>query len=156
MGSARRCLLASCLCCHAAFISTFKPGPAHQPCFPCGRLERGASSAAVESIPDADAIGDWRLSCNHRVSNLASKVRVSHQPPEVGRLRSFFGSFPLPSVWCGSAWDADFRVYTIVIRFWCLYRGPADMNAADQSTVHLLCQDKVQTCLSLAAALWDV
>ena len=39
----------------------------------------------------------------------------------------------------------------IVIRFWCLQRGPADINAADQSAVRLLCQDIVQRCLSLAA-----
>ena len=44
-GSARRCLLASSLCCHAAFISASKPGPAHQPCAPRGRLERGTNSA---------------------------------------------------------------------------------------------------------------
>ena len=30
-GSARRCLLASSLCCHAAFISASTPGPTHQP-----------------------------------------------------------------------------------------------------------------------------
>ena len=35
--------------------------------------------------------------------NLASKVRVSHQPPEVGRLRSFLGTIPPPKVWCGPA-----------------------------------------------------
>ena len=46
-GSARRCLLASSLCCHAAFISASTPGPAHEPCTPRGRLERGTSSAAV-------------------------------------------------------------------------------------------------------------
>ena len=44
-----------------------------------------------------------------------------------------------------------FRVYEIVIRFWCLQRGAADINAADQSTVRLLCRDIVQTCLSLNA-----
>ena len=49
-GSARRCLLASTLCCHAAFISAFAQGPAHEPCAPRRRLERGASSAAVESM----------------------------------------------------------------------------------------------------------
>ena len=36
-GSARRRLFASSLCCHAAFISTFTPGPVHQPCAPRGR-----------------------------------------------------------------------------------------------------------------------
>ena len=48
--SARRCLLASSLCCHAAFISASTRGPAHQPCAPRGRLERGTNSAAVESM----------------------------------------------------------------------------------------------------------
>ena len=48
------------------------------------------------------------------------------------------------------AWDADFRVHENIIRFWCLQRGPADINAADQSAVHVLCQDVVQMCLSLA------
>ena len=28
--------------------------------------------------------------------------------------------------------------------------GPADINAADESAVHLLCQDVIQTCFSLA------
>ena len=46
----RRGLLTSSLCCHAAFISASIPGPAHQPCVPRGRLKRGASSAAVESM----------------------------------------------------------------------------------------------------------
>ena len=49
-GSARRCLLASSLCCHAAFISASTPGPAHQLCAPRGRSERGTSSAAVERM----------------------------------------------------------------------------------------------------------
>ena len=49
-GSARTCLLASSLCCHAAFISASTPGPAHQPCAPRGRLERGPNSAAVKSM----------------------------------------------------------------------------------------------------------
>ena len=29
-------------------------------------------------------------------------------------------------------------------------RGPTDVNAASQSTIRLICQDLVQTCLSLA------
>ena len=44
------------------------------------------------------------------------RIWVSHQPPKVGQLRSFFGSVPLPPVWCGPAWDANFRVHKIVIR----------------------------------------
>ena len=49
-GSTRRCLPASSLCCHAAFISASPPGPAHQPCAPRGRLKRGTNTAAVESM----------------------------------------------------------------------------------------------------------
>ena len=49
-GSARRCLLAAPPFCHAAFISASTPGPAHQPCAPRWRLERGTNSAAVESM----------------------------------------------------------------------------------------------------------
>ena len=52
-GSARRYLLTSTLCCHAAFISASTPGPAHQPCAPRGRLEHGTNSAAVESMTSA-------------------------------------------------------------------------------------------------------
>ena len=47
----------------------------------------------------------------------ASKVRISYQSPEVGRLRSFLGTVPLSPVWCGPAWHANSRVYEIVIRF---------------------------------------
>ena len=52
-GSARKCLLAFSLCCHAAFISASTPGPAHKPCAPRGRLERVANSAAVEIMTSA-------------------------------------------------------------------------------------------------------
>ena len=55
-GSARRCLLASSLSCHAAFISAPTPGPAHQPCAPRGRLERGTNSAAVERMTSAMSV----------------------------------------------------------------------------------------------------
>ena len=47
-GSARRRLLASPLCCHAAFISASTPGLVHQLCAPRGGLERGTNSAAIE------------------------------------------------------------------------------------------------------------
>ena len=112
LGSARRCLLASSLYCHAVFISASTPGPAHQTRAPRGRLEHGNNSAAVESMTSAMSV----------VMSLMQvpKVRVSHQPPKVGRLRSFLGTVYLPPVWCGPAWDADFRVHEIVIRFWCL------------------------------------
>ena len=49
-GSARRRLIALSICCHAAFISTFTLGSAHQLCTPHGRLECAASSSAVESM----------------------------------------------------------------------------------------------------------
>ena len=55
-GSARRCLLASSLCCYVAFISASTPGPAHQLCSPRGRLERGTNSAAVESLTSAMSV----------------------------------------------------------------------------------------------------
>ena len=102
-------------------------------------------------VSDARAIGDWWQCGNHPVRNLASKVRVSHQPPEVGRLRCFLGTVPLPPVQCGPAWDMNFRVYKVVVQFSCLQRKSADINTADQSAVHLLYQDTVQTCLSVAA-----
>ena len=55
-GSARRCLLPSSLCCHAAFISAFTPSPAHQRCAPRGRLKCGVSSTAVESMTSAMSV----------------------------------------------------------------------------------------------------
>ena len=82
---------------------------------------------------------------------MISKVRVSRQPPEVSRFRSFLGTVPLPPVCCGPAWDAYFA-YT---RLWSVSGtskgGMADINKANQWTVRLLGQDIVQTCLSLAA-----
>ena len=71
-------------------------------------------------VTDAGAIGEWRLCANHRVRNLASNVRVSHQPSQVGQLRSFLGTVSCPPVWYGPEWDTDFRVYEIVIQLWCL------------------------------------
>ena len=38
-----------------------------------------------------------------------------------------------------------------MIRFWCLLAEPADINAADESAVRLLCQKMIQMCLSLGA-----
>ena len=52
-GFSHRRLLASSLGCHAAFISASTPGPAHQLRAPRGRLECGASSAAMESMTSA-------------------------------------------------------------------------------------------------------
>ena len=56
VGSARRYLLASSLCCYAAFISAPTPGSAHQPCAPLGCLEPGTKSAAVESMTSAMSV----------------------------------------------------------------------------------------------------
>ena len=50
-GFARRCLLVSSFDCHAAFIPIPTPGPAQN-----GRSERGASSAAVESMTAAMSV----------------------------------------------------------------------------------------------------
>ena len=55
-GSARRCLLASSLCCYAAFILASTPGPTHQPYALRGRIERGTNSAAVESMTSAMSV----------------------------------------------------------------------------------------------------
>ena len=55
-GSARRRLHVSYLCCHASFVSASTPGPAHQSCAPRGHVERGASSAAVESMTSAISV----------------------------------------------------------------------------------------------------
>ena len=48
--------IASPLCCDTPFISASTPGPAHQPYAPRGRLERGASSAAGESMTSAVSV----------------------------------------------------------------------------------------------------
>ena len=71
----------------------------------------------------------------------------------INRLRSavFGASLVLFLFLRFGAWDADLSVYEIVIRFWCLQKGPADINAADQSTSRLLCQDIVHTCVCLTA-----
>ena len=97
----------------------------------------------------AISLMDWRKCGNYRVRNLASKVRVSHQPPGVDHVR-ILHTVSLPPASFGPAWEADFGVCKIVIRFQCLQRGPAYFNNVYQSKVHLLCQDIAQTCLSLA------
>ena len=124
----RRRLLASSLCCHASFISASTPGPGLQPCAPRRRIEHGASLTTVENMTSAMSMVTWYCG-NHCVRKLASKVRLSHQPPEV----------PFLPVWCKLAWDAVFRVYEILIRFWRLQGRPVDTNAANESAVSLLC-----------------
>ena len=135
------------------------PGPAHQPCGPRGHIGRGTISAAVESMTSAMSVAMSLMQVPPAISGSASIIAFGtwHRrlgsviKPKVGQLRSFLRTVPLSPVWCGLAWDADFRVHKIVIRFWCLLRGPADINAADESAVHLLCQDIIQTDLSLAS-----
>ena len=125
-GSARRYLLSLLPFCGHPSFHTWPRAPilcsawAHRARYQFGRSGKHDVGHVGGDVTDAGAIGDWWQCVNHRVRNLASKVRVRHQPPKVGQLRSFFGSVPLPPVWCGPAWDADFRVHEIVIRFWCL------------------------------------
>ena len=73
-GSARRCLLASSLCCHAAFISASTPGPAQQPCAPRGRLERGTKSAAVESMTSAMSVAMSLMQAPSGIGGSASTI----------------------------------------------------------------------------------
>ena len=73
-GSARRVLLASSLCCHAAFISASTSVPAHQPCAPCGRLERGTDSAAVESMTSAMSVAMPLMQVPSGIGGIASTV----------------------------------------------------------------------------------
>ena len=96
----------------------------------------------------------FRDTIENNIGTTASQtdsLNASHQPPEVGRLRSFFCAAPLFPTWCRPSWDADFRVYDIMIRIWHLRRRPAYTNTADQLTVRLFCQDMVKICLSLSA-----
>ena len=73
-GSARWCLLASSFCCHAAFISASTPGPAHQPCAPRGRLERGTKSAGVESMTSAMLVAMSLLQMPSGIGGSASTI----------------------------------------------------------------------------------
>ena len=73
-GSARRCLLTSFLCCHAAFISASTPGPAHQPYAPRGRLERGTNSAAVESMTSIMSVAVSPMQVPSRIGGSASTI----------------------------------------------------------------------------------
>ena len=130
-GSVRRCLLATYLCCHAAFISASTPSPAHQPCAPRRRLERGSSSAAVESMTSAMSVAMSPMQVTSRIGDSAAAIAFATWHRRFGsainRLRSavfgvsFLGTAPLPPVWCGPAWDPNFRVYEMVIQIWCFY-----------------------------------
>ena len=73
-GSARRGLLASSLCCHAAFISASTPGLAHQPCAPRGCLERGTNSAGVESMTSAMSVAMSLMQVPSGIGGSASTI----------------------------------------------------------------------------------
>ena len=91
-GPARRCLLASSLCCHAVFISASTPGPTHQPCAPRGRLERGANSAAVESMTSAMSVAMSLMQVPSEIGGSAVTIAFATWHPRFGsainRLRS--------------------------------------------------------------------
>ena len=91
-GSARRYLVASSLCCHAAFISSFTPGPAHQPCAPRGRLERGTNLAAVESMTSAMSVAMSLMQVPSGIGGRASTIAFAIWNRKLGsvinRLRS--------------------------------------------------------------------
>ena len=84
-GSARRCLLASSLCCHAAFISAFTPGPAHQPRAPRRRLERSINSAAVAGMTSAISVA---MSLIQVPSGIGGSVATSAFTPWPRRFES--------------------------------------------------------------------
>ena len=100
-GSVRRCLLASSLCCHAAFISVSTPGPAHQPCAPRGRLERGTNSAAVESMMSVMSVAMSLMQVPSGIGGCASTITFATWHGRFGpvtnclRSASFGGSFVL-------------------------------------------------------------
>ena len=112
-GSACRCLLASSLCGHAAFISASTPGPAHQPCAPRGRLERRASSAPVESMTSAMSIAMSLMQVPSEIGDSTAIIAFAtwhwRFGSAINRLRSavfgvsFLGTAPLPPVWRGPA-----------------------------------------------------
>ena len=108
--SARRRLLASSLCCHAAFSSASTPGPAHQACAPRGRLERGTNSAAVKSMTSAMSVAMSPMQVPSGIGGRASTIAFATWHRRFGsvinRLRSAsFGvslvlsrTVPLPPV----------------------------------------------------------
>ena len=97
-GSARWCLLASSLCCHAALISASASGLMHQTCAPRGRLERGVSSAAVESMTLAMSVAKSVMQVPSRIGgSAASKFRTltTHRPIMVEFYSLTFSCLPL-------------------------------------------------------------
>ena len=113
LGSARRCLLASSLCCHAVFISASTPGLAHQPCAPRGRLERGTNSAVVvKSMMLAMSVAMSPMQVPSGIGGSASTIAFATWPRRFGsvinRLRSAsFGVSLVLSLFLG--FGADLR-----------------------------------------------
>ena len=62
------------LCCHDAFISASTPGPAHQPCAPRSRLERGTNSAAGESMTSAMSVAMSPIQVPSGIGGSASTI----------------------------------------------------------------------------------
>ena len=78
--------------CHAAFISASTPSPAHQTCAPRGRLERGTSSAAVESMTSAMSVAMSLMQVPLGIGGSASTIVIASWNRRFGsvtnRLRS--------------------------------------------------------------------
>ena len=158
-GFARRGLLASFLCCHAAFISASTPGPAHQPCAPRGCSERSTKSAAVESMTSVMSVAMSLMQVPSGIGGSASTIVFATWHRRCGSVINLLRSVSFEVPWyclsssglvrtyvgCGLSCTPDCHPILVPLR------GPADINAADESAIRLLCQDIIQTCLSLAA-----
>ena len=121
-GSVHRRILAYSLCCHASFISASTPGPAHEPCAPRGRLKRGASSAAVESIASAMSVALSLMQVPSGISGSAAAIAsaIWHQRLGSGtnRLRlTVFGVFLVLSLFLGLGADlSGMRTFAYYMR----------------------------------------
>ena len=157
LGWVHRRLFISLFCCYTAFISASAPEPANQACAPRGRLERGARSVAVEGMTSVMSVAILLMQVPSGIGVSAAIIAFVNRHQMFGsainRLGStVFGSFVL-SPYLRLRADLHGKrtcVCKILIRLRCLQRGPAYFKKADQSMVHFLCQDIVQTCLSFA------
>ena len=119
-GSGRRRLLDFSLCCLVEFISASTHARTRAQILSSTRVlgarcqfarsEKHDASHVGGDVTDAGVIVEGSLYGNHCARNLASKIRVSHQPPEVGRPRRVLGTLPPTPVWCGPTWNAKFCV----------------------------------------------
>ena len=113
LGSARRCLFASFLCCHAAFISTSTPGPAHQNCATRGRIERGTNSAAaMESMTSAMSVAMPMMQVPSGIGGSASTIAFAIWHRRLGSVinRLRLTRFGVSLVLCFFLWfGADLR-----------------------------------------------